>query len=295
MKLQLNLNGTPDAFIGYLKSYSRIRESLLLEIDVENRLFVAKTFTEDKAAIKFSSLSFDDANISVVSDDGEAERNGNRVKLGILIQLKRLIQIVERFGSDVNNGVCDFNIDVVYDKLIDKNNVDFVGTEISFKSNKLKMKMDGFRISEFHYLSDEIFNNEIFKVDDFCYGELTSDVITDIIKTSDIIAIDSRKDALVFYVENKTLYVQDSVLVKGTQPYFTLKLAELDNEPNYPIRITVSREKFIKMLDKTNENLKVILGHRMGKNGEYIVDRILFSSLDSPSRVVVAALQGQEY
>ena len=292
MKLQLNLNGNADAFIGYLKGYSRIRESLLLEVDVEKRFFVAKTFTEDKAAIKFASLNFDDANISVVSDDGEAERNGSRIKLGILIQLKRLIQIVERFASFVeDDGNCKFDINIVYDKLIDKVGCDFVGTEISFSSKKLNMKMDGFRISEFQYLDDENFNNNIFSVQDFCCGVLSADDINDIIKTSDIIKIDSKKDALVFYVDGKTLYVQDSVLVKGNKPYFTLNLTELDNQPDYPIRVPISREKFIKMLDKTDENLKVILGHRKNQDGGYSVDRILFDSMESSSRIVIASLQ----
>jgi hypothetical protein len=92
MTLKLNLNGSAEPFISYLKSYLRIRESLLLEIDTNIRAFVAKTFTEDKSSIRFSSIMFDDANVSIVSDDGEQERNGTRIKVGILIQLKKFIQ-----------------------------------------------------------------------------------------------------------------------------------------------------------------------------------------------------------
>ena len=113
MTLKLNLNGSADPFINYLKSYLRIRESLLLEIDTNLRAFVAKTFTEDKSSIRFSSITFDEAHVSIVSDDGESERGDNRIKVGILIQLKKFIQIVERLGSDVNEkGESNFNIEI---------------------------------------------------------------------------------------------------------------------------------------------------------------------------------------
>ena len=70
MKLKLNLSGSAEPLINYLKSYLRIRDSLLLEIDTEKRAFVAKTFTDDRSAVRFASLMFDDAAITVVSDDG---------------------------------------------------------------------------------------------------------------------------------------------------------------------------------------------------------------------------------
>ena len=52
MLLKLNLNGSAEPFISYLKNYLRIRESLLLEIDTKTRAFVAKTYTEDKSSVR---------------------------------------------------------------------------------------------------------------------------------------------------------------------------------------------------------------------------------------------------
>lgn len=169
MTLKLNLNGSADPFINYLKSYLRIRESLLLEIDTNLRAFVAKTFTNDRSSVRFSSISFDDAHISTISDDGEQERNGNRIKVGILIQLKKFIQIVERLGSDVNDkGESNFNIEIEYEMLQNANNeIDFIATSVLFASDKLKMRMDGFRISELTCLSDDTFKNVIFNVTDY--------------------------------------------------------------------------------------------------------------------------------
>lgn len=290
MTLKLNLNGSADPFINYLKSYLRIRESLLLEIDTNLRAFVAKTFTEDKSSIRFSSISFDDANMSIVSDNGEDERNGSRIKVGILIQLKKFIQIVERLGSDVNEkGESNFNIEIDYEPFQNTNDksVDFVTTSISFNSEILKMRMDGFRISELTYLSDDTFKNVVFNATDAVSIEISSSTINSIIKTSDIVKIDVRKDALVFYNEDKILYVKDRGVGSDKKSNFVYKIGELDAEPLYPINVPVTRDRFLKMLDKSDENFKIIIGKNTIDGS---VDRVLFDAVNSTTKIVIAAM-----
>ena len=290
MKLKLNLNGSADPFINYLKSYLRIRESLLLEIDTNLRAFVAKTFTEDKSSIRFSSISFDDANVSIVSDNGEEERNGSRIKVGILIQLKKFIQIVERLGSDVNEkGESNFNIEIDYEPFQNTNDksVDFVTTSISFNSEILKMRMDGFRISELTYLSDDTFKNYVFNATDAVSIEISSSTINSIIKTSDIVKIDVRKDALVFYNEDKILYVKDRGVGSDNKYNFVYKIGELDTEPLYPINVPVTRDRFMKMLDKSDENFKIIIGKNTIDGS---VDRVLFDAVNSTTKIVIGSM-----
>ena len=290
MTLKLNLNGSADPFINYLKSYLRIRESLLLEIDTNLRAFVAKTFTEDKSSIRFSSISFDDANVSIKSDNGENERNGSRIKVGILIQLKKFIQIVERLGSDVNEkGESNFNIEIDYEPFQNTNDksVDFVTTSISFNSEILKMRMDGFRISELTYLSDDTFKSVVFNVTDAVSIEISSSTINSISKTSDIGKIDVRKDALVFYNEDKILYVKDRGVGSDKKSNFVYKIGELDTEPLYPINIPVTRDRFLKMLDKSDENFKIIIGKNTIDGS---VDRVLFDAVNSTTKIVIAAM-----
>ena len=290
MTLKLNLNGSADPFINYLKSYLRIRESLLLEIDTNLRAFVAKTFTEDKSSIRFSSISFDDANVSIVSDNGEDERNGSRIKVGILIQLKKFIQIVERLGSDVNEkGESNFNIEIDYEPFQNTNDksVDFVTTSISFNSEILKMRMDGFRISELTYLSDDTFKSVVFNATDAVSIEISSSTINSIIKTSDIVKIDVRKDALVFYNEDKILYVKDRGVGSDKKSNFVYKIGELDAEPLYPINVPVTRDRFLKMLDKSDENFKIIIGKNTIDGS---VDRVLFDAVNSTTKIVIAAM-----
>lgn len=292
MQLKLKLNGSAEPFTNYLKSYSRIRESLLLEIDTVQRAFVAKTFTEDKSAIRFASITFDDANVQIVSDDGETDRGETRIKAGILLQLKKLIQIVERFGSEVDKeGKSDFEINITYEPYVDQNkNVDFISTQIQFKSSTLKMKMDGFRITELAYLQDEVFANNIFNLSEAVKCEISGDKISDIAKISEIIKLDPRKDALVFFVEGKTLSVKNQGTSKDKEPDFVYKIGELDVEPDYEIHLPVNREKFIKMLDKTTETFNLILG-KFAVNGSNAVDRVLFDSINTTTKIVIGGLK----
>lgn len=293
MHLKLTLSGSADPFVNYLKNFAKIRPSLLIEIDTNIKAFVAKTFTEDRASVRFSAIPFDKCNMVIVENTGESELGTNRIKAGILLQLPKLIKILEQFGSDTDkSGNANFDIVFDYDTLANKDkSTDFVATAITFESKTLKMQMDGFRISELAYLSDDKFNTVVFNVQDEVKLKLTSEVISTLIKTSDIVKIDPRKDALIFYVEGNNLYVKDySGQSCKSASSFVYQLGTLEDAPDYPVSATIFREKFIQMMDKSNENYEIILGRRPLADGGYIVDRILFDSLDSFTKIVISII-----
>lgn len=297
MQLKLTLNGSVKPFINYLENFEKIRSSLLIEIDTTEKAFVAKTYTEDRSSVRFSAISFEDCNMSIVSNDGENELGTNRIKAGIFMQLAKLIKIVKTFGTNVDdNGNSVFEINFDYDKLYNpKGTVDFVATTISFVTEKLKMKMDGFRMSEFNYLSDEVFNNKVFNVQDPVKFTLTPSVLSAIINTSDIVKIDPRKDALTFYVEDKKVYVKDYTAMsdpnKEWSANFIYQIGTLDVDPGYKIKLNIFRKKFIDMMNKADETYNVILGRRvLPEDGSYVVDRILFDSVDSHTKVVISMI-----
>lgn len=292
MHLKLTLNGSVDPFVNYLKNFAKIRPSLLIEIDTNNKpCFIAKTFSEDRAAVRFSAVDFETCNMVISEHDGEKELGTNRIKVGILIQLPKLIKIVERFGEiKDDSGNSSFDIKLDYDVLKNQDGTsDYVATSISFISSVLKMKMDGFRISELKYLSDETFNNVVFNVHDPVDFEITPNVITSIIKTSDIIKVDPRKDALVFYVDGLDVYVKDTY-DKKKAPNFIYKIGQLSQKPDYDIHVSIFREKFIQMMDKTDETFKVMLGRTKNTDGSYDVDRILFDSLSTRTGIVISRI-----
>ena len=293
MILKLNLSGSAEPLINYLKSYLRIRDSLLLEIDTTKRAFVAKVFTDERTAARFASLTFDDANVTLLEDTGENERGDMRIKLGVLMHLKKLIQVIERFGTDADDkGVSNFEISFNYEPLIKGNNVEYIATDVSFASSILKMKMDGFRISEFHYLSDEDFYNNVFNAQDPIRVNVSADAIDTIIKTSDIVKKDNKKDALMFYVEDKFLYVKNKMLDRNKPSDFIYQIGEVSVEPSYPISFPVNRETFIKMITKAEGDLRIILGHsgQVGPDGNYKVNRILFDSEITSTKIAIAGM-----
>lgn len=299
MQLKLNLNGSVEPFSKYLKSFEKIKPSLLLEIDTNNREFIAKTFSVDRASVRYSSISFEKCNITVASHDGAEELGDNRIRAAIFMELPKFIRILNRFAMEVDeNKNPNFTITFDYDKMeVDevKGPVTvFATTCTTFTSKSLKMKVNGYRISELRYLSDEKFFNSVFNVQDPVSLELPASTIASIIDTSDITKIDPKKDALMFYVDETNVYVRDYER-RGedgvaTPPNFEYNIGTVP-ATTYPISATINRERFIQMLGKTDENFKVILGRRVSKiNGRQEVDRILFESLDSPARVAISII-----
>lgn len=291
--LKLNLNGSSEPLVNYLKNFAKIQNSLLLEIDTEMKVFVAKIFTKDRSAIRFSSISFEDCSISIVSDNSK-DRGANRIKVGILIQLSKFIKIIERLGADVdkeNNS--NFIIRIEYDSLVSNGNTDYIATLIAFENSYLKMKMDGFKLSELFYLPDDKFKNDIFNVDDPVILSLSADTVTSVIKATDIVKVDPLADVVRFYVEDKDVFVCDTPNTDDAkEPNFVYKLGTLEADPGYPISAVILREKFIQMVDKGDKGCKLILGHRKNSMGEYMVDRILFDSEDGMTKVVIGVQVG---
>ena len=101
--------------------------------------------------------------------------------------------------------------------------------------------------------------------------------------------MDPLADIVRFYIEDKDVYVCDSVGGKDAkEPNFVYKLGTLENDPGYPISAVILREKFIQMVDRSDKPCKLILGHRKNTLGEYMVDRILFDSEDGMTKVVIS-------
>lgn len=286
--LKLNLNGNSEPLVNYLKTFAKIQNSLLLEIDTELKVFVAKIFTRDRAAIRFSSISFEDCSISIVSDSCK-ERGTDRIKVGILIQLSKLIKMIERFGADVDKeGKSDFIIRIDYDTLTSNDSTDYIATTIAFENSYLKMKMDGFKITELFYLPDEKFKNDIFNVEDPVILPLSSETINSVIKATDIVKVDPLADIVRFYIEGNKVYVCDADKDSDSkEPNFVYELGSLESAPGYPVSAVILRDRFIQMVDRSDKGCKLILGHRKNSVGEYIVDRILFDSEDGMTKVVL--------
>ena len=281
MVLRLKTKGSSAPFADYLKKFAKVRKSLLLEIDPNKECFVAKTYTEDHSVVFASTLSFENAGFEIVEHTGDT--NGNRIKLGIVVNLDKLIKIVNQFGSN-------FEMSFNYDILTNDDKEDYICQEVSFKSNILRMKMNGSKIGEFQYLPDDTFENRVFKVADEVKVPVSSDTVSTAIKTSAIAAIDPKKDSLIFYIDNGALYVKDNVGKDENGDdrvsNFEYKLADLTDAPAYPVRLPISREKFVLVLDGNSEAFEVIIGKDV--NGD--LSRILFASTETDTKIVISTI-----
>ncbi len=281
MKLVLKSTGSSEPFSNYLKKFGKLRKSLLLEIDSNFEKFVSKSYSEDHSVVRSSTLSFSDANFEIIESDKIPDNE--RIKLGIVVTLDKFIKILDRFDSD-------FQIAFDFDRLESDNGMDYVCQSVEFRSLDLEMCLNGSKISEFQYLSDDIFNNRIFNVTESVTINVPFTTLQNIIKTSDIVAIDPKKDSLIFYTANNSLWVKDNMgkTDSGTdkKSNFTYCIAPNINVPDYPVRLPISREKFVQVLSGSDEDFNFIIGKDV--NGE--LTRILFDSQQTDTKIVISTL-----
>lgn len=283
MKLILKCSGSSEPFSTYLKKFGKLRKSLLLEIDPNSNIFVSKSYAEDRSVVRYASLSFTDAHFEKFIDESDSIPENCRIKLGIVVTLDKFIKILDRFNSD-------FTITFNYDTLDSDNGMDYVCQEVEFRSKDLRMRLLGSKITDFHYLSDDVFNNNIFKVYESATIPVTSATIQNIIKTSDIVAADPKKDSLIFYTDGNGFYVKDRVGKNddGTdkESNFEYCITDAQNLISYSVRLPISRERIIQVLSGVDEDFNIILGKDVNGN----LTRILFDSTTNDTKIVISIL-----
>ncbi len=291
LKLQIS-NGSADGLITYLENFARFRQTLLLEVDPLNKCFVAKGLLENSSAIRYSSMPFEAANINVVSDSGNSDQ---RIRVGILNTLDKLIKIIRRFDTylkqDKENVVY---MNIKYDNALDNDKNDVLAAiSITFKTKELTMKFDCFKVTEFRYLADSVFLEHIFHVTNETRFSITPEMVKNIISTSEIFSKKPTEDVIFFDIENSTVSVMDKLQSTNNdgeligEPTYILTIANLDTSANQ-VNIPILRDTFIKMFGKTDENYDVIIGYYMASDGSTSIDRILFESQETKTKVVIS-------
>lgn len=216
-------------FTDWLKKFLVIEKSLLLEIDIPNKCFIAKTYNEEKSVVKYSKLFFDDAGLSLIKN----YPNITLIKAGIY-SIQRFIKSLEHFNS------YEFDFSIQYDELVDSDN--FTATAIQLKGNLLKIKIECTTLSIFQYISDDMFKNTIANTDIIAKFELQEVTID---KINSLCDLDKEYKFLEFVVRNK------QIILRGKT--FELNLAENGNE-NFVL--SIYKEQFNK-IDSDNYNVEL--------------------------------------
>lgn len=245
-------------FTGWLKRFISIENSLLLEIDMNLKQFIAKVYNEERSVVKLSQIKFDEAGFDLKSG-----KDTKRVKIGIF-NVPRLIKIIEQFNET------DFSLIVDYQEIVgaDVATEQYAGEELVFKNKNLKVNVKCTSLSIFKYISDELFNTSIANINVLGKFILSK---TNIEKINMLANLDNEDKFIEFkFADNK-------ILVSGKT--FEYILEEKDKLKDTSITIFKAQYANIDI-----ENYAVELGS----------DRVVFRSTDSDTTCVISMVQEKE-
>ena len=219
MELIFKNKGETAGFSNWLKSFNEIQNSLLIEVDLNEKCFISKGFTPDHTVVKYGKISFDDAALELIGVKDEdkkeytlGEWNENhdiRIKVGIFMILPKFIKVIDTFSGTDYKFIIEFGI------FKNNNEDEFHAKSINFKSKTLTMKVKDCNISEFEQVSDDLFFNRINVIAKEMSYEISMDAIKNLISISSVFVTDPKRDIIKFYtkldenVDKYALYAYD--------------------------------------------------------------------------------------
>jgi hypothetical protein len=256
-KKQIEFNAkNVKVFTGWLKRFSSIENSLLLEIDTQTSKFIAKTYNDEKSVVKMSSINFDGAGLLT-----SAPIESKRIKVGIF-NIPRLIKIMDQF-NDV-----EFNIVIEYQEITDGNEKQYAAEKILLKNKQLKMNVDCTSLGIFKYISDDLFTGTIAAVTPITTFNLSK---TNIEKINNLNNLDNENKFMTYSINS------GKTLVAGKS--FELEIEENKSKEN--ASISVFKEQYSNI---DIENYIVTLSE----------DRLVFTSTDSDTVSVISRAENQD-
>jgi len=245
------------SFTTWLKKFSVLDNSLLLEVDLKNNIFIAKSYDEQRSAVKQSKIKFDEAGLLITSNKQVA----SRVKIGIYNILK-LIKTFEHFNDE------EFSFTINYDEITGAE-PEFAGTGLILKNNNLKVNIDCTSLNIFKYISDDLFKNTISAIESvvttFSLSNLTIDKIRSL---SDL---DKDNKYLDIKSENGHVYVCSKT--------FELLIEEQPKAIN--CKLSIFKDQFSNI---DPENYIVTMGD----------DRLVFTSNDTDTICVTSRVESED-
>jgi len=218
--LKLHSNGN---FSAYLKRFSSIEKSLLLEIN--DGKFIAKTHTPDKAVVKLSSTA--------LTEIFDLSANPKNVKIG-LFAVDNFVQTFKHLGET----------EVKFDVESEKVSNEETATEIKIYNKSLKFTFPGASPSLFKYIDSELAK----KITDTSSANYSFRVDKDTLaKISSLCSIDSDNDTLSITSRDKSVFFSGKA--------FELQLPEVTTDEDSSISFYKSHFGFV---DKEDSEIFVL-------------------------------------
>lgn len=251
MKLEFNVTNTKP-IIAWLKRFSLINETMLLEIDVKNKKFLAKTHNETRSVVKFSSISFDDANFELKS---KVDNKTSLIMVGVF-SISKLMSILDQFSNS------DFLFSLEYQEIIKDNEKVLAGEKIIIKNPQLTMTVMCTSLSIFVHIPTDKFINHI------ATGNIISETDIDrsiIEKINSLNKLDTDKKILKFKIDDNKIYISGKT--------YDLEIGKTKNVEN--MEVPIFKEQY-SMLDNENYSTSIV------------EEKLVFHSKDSDTCTVIA-------
>jgi hypothetical protein len=243
-------------FSNWLKRFSSIEHSLLIEVDEINKCFTAKSYNEEKSVVKYSKISFSDAGMTLKKESATPQL----IKVGIY-NIPRVIKSLDHFQTG------EFSFAVQYEEVIDGETKNLAGTALLIKSSLLKVKIECTSLNIFLYISDDKFKNGIAATDPITQFDLPNVTIE---KINSLCDLDKDYKFLEFLTRDKKIFVRGKS--------FELDVAENGDEKTI---LSIYKEQF----DKVDiESYSVDFGP----------DKLVFRSNDSDTITVTSMVVKDE-
>lgn len=262
MKVIFEKQNSTKEFIDWLTAFKEIDDSLLIEVDLNKQSFIAKVTTEDQALVRYSQLPFEKAgftNPNNFLDEDEKEVGldtigTERIKVGVFLTLEQLIKIAKTFET------VDYKLIIEFDEnLSNKGKSEWHAQSISFESYTLNMSMACSNVSEFVEITDDVFFNRIYKLENTpCHARVTLDNVKMLLNVAAIQSVNGNKDVMTFYVtydetaQKYALRVKDGLRAKS---YDQLIGFVDEDKVEGDISLSAFRQKFIMATKGLNSNL----------------------------------------
>lgn len=216
---------SPSKFTSFLKKFSSIDPTLLVEID--NGEIKAKTHTSDRAVVKYSKMGLNEAFDFV---DGVDEP----IVFG-LFNIEKFAGSFKHFGSD------QFDLIITHDKADNKN----IGTVLTLKNRKLTIRFDCASYRLFTHITDDLFLTGIAGVNGDLQTEFDLDKNT-FSSIASICGVDADHKLITFKSQGKVM------TAKGKA--FDMNILESESIADSEISFYKSHFGFV---DKENSNVKI--------------------------------------
>jgi len=240
-------------FTNYLKKFASIDSTLLFEVDLSDQKFITKSPNEERSVVKFGELSFEEGKFETKS------KEKIRIKVGIY-NIQRIIKIIDQFPGE-------FQFIIKYDEVVTNDKTDHAALSILVKNDSLKFNEECTSLNIFKYISDDLWNNTIKKVDEVISFHFSKENIEKIRALSEL----DKEYKLIEFI-NK----EGSLFVRGRS--FEFLLAPTTDEK---FSISFFKEQFNK-IDVEESSVK------MG------ADRASFKSEDSETEIVLSRAEGND-